>query len=156
MARRQVNPNRVKIHRTYSVEEVATLLEVHEHTVRNWQKSGLVPIDDQRPTLFKGSQLKAYLQNKRKSKQQPCTSHEMYCLKCRAPRRPAGDVVDYLPITGTSGNLRGLCPECETLMHRRTSQTKLEVLEQVFDIAYPQDAERLSERGKASLNCDST
>jgi len=44
---------------------------------------------------------------------------------------------------------------CETLMHRRISLPNLEALKQVYDIAYPQDAERLSGLSKACLNCDS-
>jgi len=57
MGYRHPNPRRVKIHRSYSVEEMSRLLGVHKNTVRNWLKNGLEPIDDQRPTLIRGSDL---------------------------------------------------------------------------------------------------
>ncbi len=145
MAPRRVNPNRIKIHHTYSVEETADLLGVHKQTVRNWQKTGLTSIDDQRPTLFKGTELKAFLQERRQQAKQTCAADEMYCCKCRTPRKPAGDAVDYIPVNETSGNLRGICEVCETFMHRRTSITRLDELETIFELAYPQGRPRLSE-----------
>ena len=35
---RRFNPRRVKIHRNYTVEEVARLFGVHKNTVRDWLK----------------------------------------------------------------------------------------------------------------------
>jgi transposase len=40
MAKRP-NPNLAKIHRNYTVEEVANLFSVHKNTVRLWVKDGL-------------------------------------------------------------------------------------------------------------------
>ena len=65
MAKR-LNPNLVKIHRNYTVEEVANLFSVHKNTVRLWVKDGLATNDDKRPMLILGSDLKSYLQAKRK------------------------------------------------------------------------------------------
>ena len=38
---RRLNPRRVKIHRCYTVEEVAKLFGAHKNTVRGWLKAGL-------------------------------------------------------------------------------------------------------------------
>jgi hypothetical protein len=43
----------------------------------------------------------------------------MFCLKCRAPKIPACNMTEYMPLTQASGNLKGLCPDCTTLMFRR-------------------------------------
>jgi hypothetical protein len=51
---RHPNPRLVKIHRSYTVEEVARNLRKHKNTVRAWIKQGLRPIDGRRPTLFTG------------------------------------------------------------------------------------------------------
>ena len=51
MAARRVNPHVVKLHRSYSVPELATRLAVHKNTVRQWQRDGLAPIDASRPVL---------------------------------------------------------------------------------------------------------
>jgi hypothetical protein len=44
MARRP-NGRRVKIHRTYTINEVAALLGVHKHRVRRWIAAGLPTTD---------------------------------------------------------------------------------------------------------------
>jgi hypothetical protein len=59
MARR-FNYRRVKIHRTYTVAEVAAL-GVHKHTVRRWIAAGLPTTDAKRPLLVNGAELRAFL-----------------------------------------------------------------------------------------------
>jgi hypothetical protein len=51
---KRLNPRRVKIHRTYTVNEAAMLFRVHKNTVCTWLKSGLRPIDSRRPILILG------------------------------------------------------------------------------------------------------
>ena len=41
MRKRHPNPRLVKIHRNYTVEEIATLFGIHKNTVRDWVKAGL-------------------------------------------------------------------------------------------------------------------
>lgn len=61
MAKRLKNFRLVKIHRNYTVEEVALLLSVHKNTVRTWVKECLPVIDDKRPKLILGRDLSAFL-----------------------------------------------------------------------------------------------
>ena len=79
----------------------------------------------------------------------------MYCLKCRSPKQPAAGMADYLPITDTSGNLRALCPDCGTFMHRRAAFAKLNIVGAGLDIAFPQAVSRIRESAAPSVNCDS-
>ena len=62
---RRLNPRRVKIHRSYTVDEAAMLFRVHKNTVRTWLKSGLHPIDGRRPILILGRQLVRFLHARR-------------------------------------------------------------------------------------------
>ena len=61
MGARHPNPRLAKIHRSYSVEEIARLFNVHKNTVRNWLKQGLETIDGQRPTVVRGEKFAASL-----------------------------------------------------------------------------------------------
>jgi hypothetical protein len=61
MGSRHPNPRLAKIHRSYSVEEMALLFGVHKNTVRNWFKNGLEPIDVQRPTVVRGAEIRRFL-----------------------------------------------------------------------------------------------
>jgi hypothetical protein len=153
---RHPNPRLVKIHRSYTVEEVARNLRKHKNTVRAWFKQGLRPIDGRRPTLIHGLELASFLQKRRMSGKRPCPPGHMYCLKCRLPKQPAAGMADYLPISDTSGNLRALCPDCGRFMHRRASLAKLNVVGVGLDIAFPQAVSRIRESAIPSLNCDSS
>ena len=151
---RHPNPRLVKIHRSYTVEEVARLLRKHKNTVRAWIKQGLRPIDGRRPTLIHGLELVSFLQNRRMSGKQPCPPGYMYCLKCRSPKQPAAGMADYLPISDTSGNLRAFCPDCGKFMHRRVSLTKLNIVGAALDIAFPQAGSRIGGTPNPSVNGD--
>jgi len=150
------NPNHrlVKIHRSYTVEEVALLFDKHTNTIRAWLKEGLQPIDDRRPTLIHGRELALFLQQRRLSGKRPCPPGHMYCFKCRSPRRPDGGLVDYLPMNDTAGNARAICPECGTFMHRRVALSKLSSFGAGLDIAFPQAGRRVSETASPTANCD--
>jgi hypothetical protein len=126
MASRQPNYRLVKIHRNYVVEEIATLLIVHRNTVREWIKRGLPTTDSRRPLLIRGCDLAAFLLARRAKSKQPCRPGEIYCVRCRVPRAPAGGMTDYVPLAGTFGNLIGICPDCkcDDLSPRECGQTE--------------------------------
>lgn len=151
---RRPNPRLVKIHRSYTVEEVARRLNVHKNTVRGWIRGGLPTIDARRPTLITGSELRRFLEAKKKKCKQPCAPGEFYCVRCRAPKAPAEAKADYIPITSSSGNLRGLCPECGTLIHRRVAYAKLDDFRAFLNIAVPQALPTLRESDGPSVSCN--
>ena len=64
MARRH-DCRRVKIHRTYTIAEVAALVGVHKHTVSRWIAEGPPTTDHKRPFLIHGADLRAFLKNAR-------------------------------------------------------------------------------------------
>jgi hypothetical protein len=153
---RRPNYRLVKIHRNYTVEEIACLLSVHKNTVRSWVKTGLATIDRRRPTLVLGSTLSRFLQDRRRRGQKRCASGEIYCVKCRTPMRPAGGMADYLPTTSTSGTLTGICPVCETLIYRRVSWANLDESRGNLEITIPQARLHIGNSRCLSVNCDSS
>jgi excisionase family DNA binding protein len=129
--RRRPNGRLIKIHRTYTVEEAALTLGVHRNTIRTWIKDRLPTVDRRRPLLILGRDLRAYLDGKGRKRKQPCQPGELYCVRCRSPKPPAGGMLEYVPLTRCIGNLRGLCPDCCTLIHRRVSFGKLGTFEAI-------------------------
>ena len=155
MGRRHPNPRLVKMHRNYDTHELSKLLGIHKNTLRGWTKLGLKPIDARRPALFHGLAIRGFLTERRQKKHQACRRDEIYCLVCRSPKIPAGGMVDYLPLSPLSGNLRGLCPDCGNLIHRCISVAKLSTIQVVFQVAYPLGRPRIEETCEPRLNCDS-
>lgn len=123
--KRRPNHRLVKIHRSYTVDEAARLFTIHKNTVRIWIKEGLPLCDGSRPLLILGCDLAAFLQARRTKNKRPCGPCQMYCVRCREPRIPAGAMADYEPKTETLGNLVGICPECGIMMYRRVSTAML-------------------------------
>ena len=93
----------------YTVEETARCLSIARGTVRRWLKQGLTAIDGGKPALIRGSDLRAYLNAKARPKQS-CPPGQCYCVKCKAPKEPAGAMAEYVVMTPTNGNLEGNLP----------------------------------------------
>ena len=148
------NPNLVKIHRNYTVEEVANLFSVHKNTVRLWVKDGLAINDDKRPMLILGSNLKQYLQSKRKANKRKCLPYEIYCVRCRLPQLSAENMVDYEPINCSMGRLIGLCPSCNGIINKYFNIAKLEQIQGKLDITLPKALKHINESIKPLLNSD--
>jgi hypothetical protein len=110
MRKRRPNYRLVKIHRNYTVEEAARLFGTHKNTVRAWVKAGLPICDSKRPMLILGRDLAGYLKARRMRNKRPCQPGEIYCVRCRAPKLPAGEMAEYEPVTEKFGNLTGILP----------------------------------------------
>ena len=154
MAAKRINPRRVKIHHSYSVEEAARTFGVHKNTVRGWVGKGLEPIDHRRPMLFAGDILRAFLIAQRSGRKRPCGPGTMYCFRCREPREPALGMVDYFPINAVSGNLKALCGVCETIMHRRTRRSELRAVMPGILVQIAEAPSRLMGSASPPVDCD--
>lgn len=154
MRRRQPNPRLVKIHRSYTVEDIADLFGIHTNTVRQWIKAGLPTLDDRRPMLVLGAELRAFLQARQARKKHSCAPGQMYCLRCRVPRFPWGGMADYRPVSEKVGDLSGICPDCNFTMHRLVSIAKLDEVRGEMDITFPPALRLLREISEPTLNRD--
>jgi hypothetical protein len=117
----RAGPRRVKLHRIYTTSELATCCGVHKNTVRHWQEHGLQPISADRPILFDGATVRAFLAKRNASRKRPCPPGTIYCFKCRQPQAPALGMVEFTIGNSTTGDLAALCGACGTVMHRRAS-----------------------------------
>jgi len=154
MSGKRINPGLIKLHRSYTVEEVALRLGVHKHTVRNWIKAGAPTADKSRPLVMHGMELRGWLQQRRKNAKRPCPPGTIYCLKCREPRAPALGMVEYQPFNSVSGNLKALCMECGTMMHRRARKDKIPTIMPNLDVQTEEAPPSIKEWAAPSLNCD--
>lgn len=155
MAQRLPNPRLAKIHRSYTVEEVARLYGVHRNTVRQWiKRDGLPVCDDGRPVLILGGELAAFLTRKRTRNKRPCKPGEIYCVRCRGPQSPALGMADFEPLTATGGNLIGLCPKCDGMMYRRVNRARLTTVAGNLEVRFTRGKERIDESNNPSVNSD--
>jgi hypothetical protein len=156
MGSRRPNPRLAKIHRSYSVEEVSRLFGVHKNTVRNWLQQGLTPIDGQRPTVIRGVELRRFLTDRRAGAKQVCGPGRIFCLPCRAPKVPAGNMAECIALNDTTGTLRGICPDCDRMIYRRVNPQKLGTVRGDLDVTVTQAGPRIEETVMPLVNCDSS
>jgi hypothetical protein len=154
MIKRRPNHRRVKIHRNYTVEEAARLLGTHKNTLRAWIKAGLPICDEKRPILILGRDLAMYLKTRRTKNKRPCQPGEIYCVRCRAAKLPAGDMAEYRSATSTLGNLMGICPDCDGMIFRRASMAKLPQIRGKLEITYAEAERQVNEIHSLSVNSD--
>jgi hypothetical protein len=124
MAGRRHNPRLVKIHYSYTLGELASLLGLHKNTITHWRRQGLKPIDNVRPVLFNGKEVRLFLERRRQCAKQPCGAGELYCLRCRKPKRPADSTIEFVRLPFGGGSLRGGCADCQGMMYRRISDAQ--------------------------------
>ena len=156
MGKRNHNYRLVKIHRSYTAEEVAKLFGIHKNTVHNWVKNGLATIDNKRPLLIIGNDLVDFLQKRRTKNKQTCKpgDHCVYCVRCRVPRPAAENMAEYSPVNEKTGNLVAICPACDAIMNRRVSLAKIGEVIGNIDITFPEDLRHIVESSRPSVNSD--
>jgi hypothetical protein len=155
MGSRHPNPRLAKIHRSYSVDEMARLFIVHKNTIRNWFKQGLTAIDGQRPTVACGQEVRRFLADRRARAKQACGPGRIFCLPCRAPKVPALKMAEYVATSYATGTLRGICPDCDRMIYRRVNPSKIDAVRGDLDVTITQAGPRIEETAKPNVNCDS-
>lgn len=153
MKRGHPNHRLVKIHRNYTVYEIASVLGVHRNTVRAWIGDGL-PTVEGRPVLMLGADIIIFLQNRRQKKRRPCGPGQMYCFRCRAPEFPVGGPLEISIVNDKVANLAGLCPSCGGLMRRCVRRSDIGQIHKILDFNSSRALPHISEMRESSLDSD--
>lgn len=103
---------------------------------------------------MQGADLAEFLRKRRDAQKQPCAPGQLFCLRCRAPRTPAGERVQYRPLTSTQGTLTGVCGTCSARMCRRVSLAKLTAAAGNLAVTTTQAGEHIDECPTPIVNCD--
>jgi hypothetical protein len=103
---------------TYTVQQIADLFGLCNHTVLEWVKTGLKPIPQTRPYLIHSAMLYDFLATRQARRKQACQPHEIFCLKCRQPRSPAQGTLTTQPTKNDFIRLMGQCACCGTRMNK--------------------------------------
>jgi excisionase family DNA binding protein len=152
MAKRY-NLNRIKSLATYSTREIADLLGVHKRTVQQWYREGLPRIDDGKPFLSFGDDLKIFLRKKEADRKRPCKPDEMYCVRCRAPRNPLDLKIKIEILNEKKVIVYGKCYRCGCRLNRIVSTIKLPEIAKILVICRKADKD-LDELTHSVVNTD--
>ncbi len=120
--------NAIKFFRCYTIREAAEITGVSTRTICNWNKAGLPVMDDQRPHLIRGDDLRSFIQSKRKERKTETKLHEFFCLRCHDLRFAAGGFAEC-HIDGNRVRVKALCNVCGTVMNKPVAKARLHKLE---------------------------
>ncbi|WP_421981247.1 helix-turn-helix domain-containing protein [Roseibium sp.] len=151
MAGKRSSGHRIKSHRSYTVDEAARALKLCKGTIRRYLKDGLPCLDDQRPILILGQDLKGFLVSRRKPKQ-ICKIDQCFCMSCKTPRKAAFSEVEFRPTKAGRGNIRALCEVCSTVMHKAVSADGLRALRAILTVTDVQAETRLDDGNSSCTN----
>jgi hypothetical protein len=63
-------------------------------------------------------------------------------------------MAEYQPITGTFGNLVGICPDCEGMIFRRASFEKLTLIQGELSVTFTEAKRQVNESKQPTVNSD--
>lgn len=135
---KQARISGIKSYRCYTPKEAAALVGVSARTIRSWIKNGLPILDVSHPPFIRGDDLRSYITAQRKDRRVKTGLCELYCVRCRASRGPAGAMADC-EIKGNKAMLAAICDVCETMMRKPVSLASLPTLRAKLDLTIKRD-----------------
>jgi hypothetical protein len=131
----------IKASLTYEVGEAAAALGKSTATIRNWVRGGLPIMSERKPYLILGLDLRNFLRAKEKAAKCPLKLDELYCLSCRAGRKPLGMAAVCVLNNAKTSRLCGICDHCGASASRLISNTKADAFAQIFHFKIDADSD---------------
>jgi hypothetical protein len=130
--KRKPDMRRIRPSKTYTMPEISESLDRNIATIRRWIQNGLPRLDGARPVLIDGAALRDWLKGQWIAKKQSCGPGELFCFKCRAPRKPVFGSVTLEPRNAKTLSIRALCGVCGTPASQCGSLKKRAEIEACF------------------------
>ncbi|MCC7037810.1 MAG: helix-turn-helix domain-containing protein [Alphaproteobacteria bacterium] len=153
LKKRTYNTRLIRLGMSYTVQEVAALFRLHKGAVLRWIKDGLHVIDQRKPYLIYGAELASYLDSKQKKRKQKCRPDELFCCRCRAPRKAWKNLAEIEQRTATKLIIRAICVACNTPLYRLGTINHLPEYQKTFIIQTIGEA-RITETLPPIVNSD--
>ena len=116
--KRKPDMRRIGRSQTYTIPQLAKAVHRRVETVRRWYRQGMPSLGDEKPLIFDGAEVKAWLRRKWDSKKQPCAENEAYCVKCHARRLFRQGTASRSVQSQKTAMLTGKCNVCGTTMNK--------------------------------------
>ena len=130
--KRKPDFRRIRPSKTYALPEIAEALDRNGATVRRWLRDGLPTLDGRKPPLVLGSVLKSWLRARWSARKQKCEPDELFCFRCRKPRKPTPGSVSIVPRNEKTVSIMAECSACGTRMNKAGSRVLMAEIEEIF------------------------
>lgn len=102
----------------YDLEAICRLYGIHSKTVLAWFKKGLKSIDNKKPILVYGNDLKIFLGKLNESSKCHLGFEEMFCIKCKEGKTPLKKQIQLEKFEQKFLKAKALCQTCKTKMNK--------------------------------------
>lgn len=128
--------NRLKYWWCYSAEEVCDLFQetgLHPQTLRKWTKDGLQTIDNKKPALYFGADLKEFLKKQNDRNKCKTSFNEMYCFSCKDKRLVLQNKIAFEQ--KPNGLMaQAVCRTCKSKMNKSYKLSDIQKLKRGFRV----------------------
>lgn len=131
----KLNLQRIRPTKIYSLQEIAETLDRKIGTVRYWVYLGMPVTVQQRPKLVLGADIKKWHQDRQKAKKRRCLPNEMFCFRCRAPRKPMPESTRIVEKNEKTVSITSICDCCGQHMCRIGSASRILEIRNEFGVA---------------------
>lgn len=111
---RNYDPSKVQRFLQYTRGELADLFNVIDGTITNWHSRGLQPVDDQRPQIFSGHEVRRFLTQRQFGDRSEPKDGRLYCINCFRYRFLKLNSIQHQPDSLRGNQLRGDCTVCDS------------------------------------------
>ena len=126
--------NKIKYWLCYDIDAICRLCGIHPKTALAWLKKGLEAIDNKKPILVYGYNLKAFLGNLNKLNKSSTSFEEMFCMKCKEPRSPLKKQIQLEQFEQKLLKTKAICQTCKTRMNKPYKLEDLPQLKRIFNV----------------------
>lgn len=102
---------RIHRRRTYTFAELAKVSGRSISGLKKWLRKGLKSLGG-KPALLLGSDVLDFMDRQDSQRRRPTSPGTLYCTRCKTPRPPANNQLEYVPRTANVGRVSGTCAEC--------------------------------------------
>ncbi len=131
----------IKQRESYSLKQISELLNVHIRTVQTWKQEGLNIINQDKPYLVMGYDLKEFLSKRNDKRKIKLQSNEFYCTKCREAVRSTDNQVWFECSGRNIGKqgfkeivIKGICEFCNTKINRFSHSGLIDSIQNSFEV----------------------
>ncbi len=138
---RTYKTRRIKSNRSYTVSQLAELVEVGPRTVHAWIKKGLPVIDDRHQKMMHGPAIRDWLNERQASRRWACGPDELPCFGCNGPRKIKPGSFKINKTNTLKIRIEGECITCGQTIGRGDVVANQAALEMRFNTKPPADLE---------------
>lgn len=132
---KKYNTHRISKRKTYTVNEIAALFDIHTKTIHLWSAQGLEAVEGSFPHLIPGEELARFLDQRQNKQKCKLAADELYCVKCQQARKGLAHTLNTVISDKKMGKgktfiiLKARCEVCGGKMNRFGAQPTTAVVE---------------------------